>query len=227
MSTGPNDGAYGQAGGNTDQSEYNSLRFAWEMFAQKMQTVTLVRVVAVTNDGDISPVGTVDVLPLVNQMTGNRVAVPHGVLYRVPYFRLQGGANAVIIDPQVGDIGMCAFASRDISAVKAGKAAAPPGSFRLFDWADGLYLGGFLNGTPTQYVVFATGGITLHSPTKITLNAPEVDIVASSKVQVTSPHITQSGDIVATGDVTGQGTSLHTHVHSGVQSGGSNSGPPV
>lgn len=220
-------GAYGQAGGTTDHSEFNSFNFAMQMFAQKMQTVTLVEVQAVTNSGGISPVGTVDVLPLVNQMTGDRIAVPHGVLYRVPYFRLQGGANAIILDPQVGDIGLCCFASRDISAVKAQKGAAPPGSFRMFDWADGLYLGGFLNGTPTQYVAFAAGGITLLSPSKITLHAPEVDIVASTKVAVTSPEITQTGTVVAQGDVTGQGTSLHTHTHSGVTVGGGVTGPPV
>jgi len=36
-----------------------------------------------------------------------------------------------------------------------------------------------------------------------------------------------SGSMTVTGDVTAQGTSLHTHVHSGVQSGGSNTGQPV
>ena len=39
--------------------------------------------------------------------------------------------------------------------------------------------------------------------------------------------ITVNGKVTATGDVKGQGTSLHTHVHSGVQSGGSNTGGPV
>lgn len=196
------DGSYGQAGAGTNASEYNAQRFAWEMFAQKMQTIALVQVQAVSNNAEISPVGTVDVLPLVNQMTGNRVSVPHGTLYKLPYFRAQGGTNAVILDPKVGDIGLACFASRDISAVKSAKGQANPGSFRMFDWADGLYLGGFLNGTPEQYVVFADDGIKVVSPHKITLQAPEVDIIASTKVAVTSPHITQTGDLHVQGDIT-------------------------
>jgi hypothetical protein len=134
---------FGQQNPGTSASEYNALAFVVGQLLQKMQTVTLVRVVAVSNDGGVSPVGTVDVQPLVNQMSGDRKPTPHGTVYGVPYFRLQGGTDAVILDPKVGDIGMCAFASRDISAVKVAKAPANPGSFRMYDWADGLYFGGF------------------------------------------------------------------------------------
>jgi hypothetical protein len=56
---------------------------------------------------------------------------------------------------------------RDSSAVKASKDIANPGSYRRFDLADGMYFGGFLNGTPDQYVrFFDTGdgspGIEVH-----------------------------------------------------------------
>lgn len=40
-------------------------------------------------------------------------------------------------------------------------------------------------------------------------------------------NLTVDGSIVATGNVTGQGTSLHTHVHTGVRSGSDNSGGPA
>src|SRR5262249_55548756 len=104
--------------------DYNAQVFVIRSLLAKLQTVTLVKVIAVSNAGGVAPVGTVDVQPLVNQMTGDRTAVPHGTIYGVPYFRLQGGADAVILDPHVGDIGMCAFASRDISAVKVAKGVA-------------------------------------------------------------------------------------------------------
>lgn len=208
----------GQQQPTTPASEYNVLAFVVQSLLQKLQTVTLVRVVAVSNAGGVSPVGTVDVQPLVNQMTGNRQPVPHGTITNVPYFRLQGGANAVILDPQVGDIGVAAFASRDISAVKTAKAPANPGSFRQFDWADALYFGGVLNGVPTQYVRFTSEGITVVSPTLVTIQAPDVVIDGDLSV---------SGAIVADGNVTGQGVSLKTHIHSGVEPGGGNSGPPV
>lgn len=201
---------YGAQTPSSASGEYNTLVFVFGQLLAKLQTVTLVRVMAVSNDGGVSPVGTVDVQPLVNQMSGNRQPTPHGTIYGIPYFRLQGGGDAVILDPKVGDIGMCAFASRDISAVKSSKAPANPGSFRQFDWADGLYFGGLLNGTPTQYVRFHEGGVDIKAPT-ITLDG---DV-----------HIT--GDTVADGDVVAEGTSLHTHLHSGVTSGPDNTGPPV
>jgi hypothetical protein len=209
---------FGQQNPGTSASEYNALAFVVGQLLQKMQTVTLVRVVAVSNDGGVSPVGTVDVQPLVNQMSGDRKPTPHGTVYGVPYFRLQGGTDAVILDPKVGDMGMCAFASRDISAVKVAKAPANPGSFRMYDWADGLYFGGLLNGAPTQYVRFYAGGVDVVSPGVVTIQAPTVAVEGD---------LTVSGTVVANGDVTGAGISLQTHLHSGVMAGGANSGPPV
>lgn len=220
---------YGQQDGGSGSSDMNSILFMFKRLVSRIRTIDLVTVNTVTNAGGVSPVGLVTVTVLTNQMSGARVAVPHGKIYNVPYMRIQGGANAVILDPQVGDIGMCAFCSRDISAVKAalialqGGATATnknqnPGSHRMFDWADGLYLGGFLNGTPTQYVQFSTAGINLVSPTQVTIQAPTVAVTG---------NLTVSGTTVSTGNVTGAGTSLHTHLHSGVTTGGSNTGAPV
>lgn len=217
----------GQTGPSTNASEYNMLAFVVSQLLNKLQTVTLVEVVAVSNDGGVSPVGTVDVRPLVNQMSGDRIATPHGVIYGIPYFRLQGGTDAVILDPKVGDLGMCAFASRDISAVKAAKGAANPGSFRKFDWADGLYFGGLLNGVPAQYLRFHSGGITVVSPTKITLSAPNIEILGNVLMGVAGDVEVNGSVTVVGGDVEADGVSLKTHVHSGVTAGGANTGPPV
>lgn len=144
---------YGAETPGTAAAEYNVLLFVIaQVLAKGLNTIKLVKVLACSNNGGLSAVGTVTVQALVNQVTGNGQAVPHGPLYDVPYFRLQGGPGAVIIDPNVGDIGLCAFSDRDISLVKATKAQANPGSDAMFDWADGLYFGGFLNGVPTCYV---------------------------------------------------------------------------
>jgi hypothetical protein len=137
--------------------DYAATVFTIRQLLARMQTMTLVKVLACTNSGGITPVGTVDVQPLITQLAGDGTATPHAPLFKLPYFRLQGGANALILDPQVGDIGMAGFCSRDISAVKKTKAQANPGSLRKYDFADGLYVGGFLNGTPSQYVQFAAG----------------------------------------------------------------------
>lgn len=156
-------GALSNQDPNAAAGEYNL--FVTQFMAQmaQVQTVSLVEVQACTNAGDIAPVGTVDVKVLVNIMTASRTAIPHGTIYTLPYHRMQGGPNAIIMDPQAEDIGIGLFCSRDISVVKSTKAAANPGSYRMFDWSDGLYVGGVLNATPEQYIAFLAG-ITMASP---------------------------------------------------------------
>jgi hypothetical protein len=178
----------GQANPFSDATDFNAVQFMIAAALAKLQTVSVVEVMAV-HGGGVAPTGTVDVKVLVNLMTGNRTAIPHGTIYNVPFVRTQGGTNAVICDPVVGDIGMAAFASRDISAVKASRAAANPGSQRSFDWSDAIYVGGMLNGTPAQYVMFNVSGIEVVSPTALSVTAPVVTINASTSVTVTSPAI--------------------------------------
>lgn len=173
--------------------QYNQILFAVRQLLGKIQTATLVRIDKVTNSGGLSPVGFVDATPLVNQVDGSGAAVPHVTVHNLPYMRLQGGQNAVILDPEVGDIGLAVFASRDISKVKATKRAANPGSFRQFDFADGLYLGGMLNGTPIQYVQFSSAGIKIHSPVAVTIDAPTIaltsDTLTHNGVNIGSTHV--------------------------------------
>ena len=193
----------------------------------KVQTITLVKVMGVNASG-VSPVGSVDVVPLVSQIDGAGNLYQMPTLLNVPYFRLQGGSNAVICDPSVGDIGLCGFASRDISAVKRNKGASGPASRRQYDISDGLYIGGFLNGTPSQYVYFKGSGIDIVSTgevnitgTKINLNAP----VATSSTLQSASEITdmaESGNSQTMSSMR-ETYNEHTHVSNGD---GSNTNPP-
>jgi len=180
-------------------NDYTKLLFVFQQLMRGVATATLVRVDACTNDGGLVPTGTVDVTPLVNQVDGNGQPVPHKTIYGLPYGRLQGGSTAFIVDPKPGDIGLAVFASRDISSVKANKAPSNPASSRTNDYADGLYWGTFLGDTPTQYVQANDSGITIHSPTKVTVTAPEVDIVATSVVNIQAPTINLQGAVHQTG----------------------------
>ncbi len=175
--------------------EYSALSFLVQQILSRVSTATLVKVTSVTNNGGLSPVGYVDVQPLVNQVDGLGNSVPHGIVHNLPYFRLQGGANAVILDPQVGDIGMAAFGDHDLSAVQSTQAQANPGSGRRFDMADGMYFGGLLNGTPSQYVQFTTTGINVVSPTKITCTAPVIEQDATTSYSINSPNIILNGSV--------------------------------
>lgn len=220
--------------------EYNNIMFAVQQALSKMQTATLVRIESCTNSGGLTPVGYVDVTPLVNQLDGAGNPTPHATIYNLPYVRLQGGANAIVMDPEKGDIGLCVFASRDISKIKTTKKQGNPGSRRQYAFADGMYLGGMLNGVPTQYVQFSSAGIRIHSPVLVKLDAPDIqltadtlEVVGATSTTITTPTFTVNGTtqfngaVTATDEITGNGVALSMHVHGGVTPGGSNTGGPA
>lgn len=215
-------------------TDYATLRFVIERMLSRVATCTLVKVVSCTNTGGVSPVGTVNVQPIIDMVAADGSTWPHGVLYKLPYIRLQGGPNAVILDPQPGDLGLAWFASRDISVAKSasGKAqlqgaadSVPPGTARQFDMSDGLYMGGLLNGTPTQYLRFTVDGVTVLSPTKVTIQAPTIELKGA--VVQTGGDVSMSATLTVATDVVGGGIHLKTHTHSGVTPGGGTSGPPT
>lgn len=173
-----NSGYVGEREVESGASEYNAHAFLIQQILNRISTATLVRVEAVTNEGGVAPVGFVDVHPLINQVDGLRKATPHTVIFGVPYFRLQGGTDAIILDPKIGDIGIAIFADHDISTVKATRDESNPGSGRRFDMADGLYIGGVLNGTPENYVQFSEAGITVVSTVQVKVSAPDVVVHA-------------------------------------------------
>jgi len=177
-----NSGYYGERGPYDSTTDIAAYAFLIRRILNRISTSIPVKVIAVA-PGAVGPVGSVDVLPLVNQVDGLGNATPHGVIHGLPYSRIQGGTNAVIIDPKVGDIGIATFASHDISSVKANKAQSNPGSRRRFDWSDGMYIGGILNGTPDQYVEFNDTGINIVSPGTIRLQAPNITIHATTALR--------------------------------------------
>lgn len=191
-------------------SDFEAQSFLINQIINKLATTSIVKVVKVSNAGEVAPVGTVDIICLVNQVDGDANPTEHGIIHNVPYFRIQGGTNAIIIDPQINDIGIAVFCSRDISSVKRSKGVANPGSNRKFDWADALYVGGILNNVPVQYVRTSTSGIEITSPTAISLNAPNIMLAAT--------NITINGATATTGALTSNGhdiSSTHRHTSSG------------
>jgi hypothetical protein len=167
------------------QGGFNNISFVIQQAISKLQTATLVEILSCTNDGGVSPFGFVDVQPMVSQVDGASNLIPLPIIYGLPYARLQGGSSAIILDPQIGDIGVAVFASRDLSKVKATQSQAGPGSGRQFDLADGMYLGGLLNAAPTQYLQFNSSGVTVVSPNNVTVTAPTIKMGASGSTPQT------------------------------------------
>lgn len=211
---------YGQGDPWDSASEFASIAFIVRQMMAKMSTMKPVRVEAVHGNGDVAAPGTVDVLPLVNQLDGNGNATPHGVVHGVPWFRLQAGRFAIICDPQVGDIGFVVVSDRDISSVKAENGAqSNPGSYRKYDVADGIYIGGFL-GTeaPTTYILFKPDG-----------HLKIVD-VSGNVLETSAAGFAITGNLTVTGSITaGQGgpdqVGLQTHLHTSANSGSPTSTP--
>jgi hypothetical protein len=188
-------------------SDFNVMRFIAKQIMAGAWTATLVKVINSASDGELALAGVVDVQPMVNQIDGEGNATAHGTIFGVPYFRLQGGTFAVIMDPQPGDIGIAIFASRDISSVKATKDVANPGSRRKFDPADALYLGGFLNAVPETWIRVSADGIELGDGG--------------------GTAVFKDGTLTVSVDVVANGISLHDHHHSGVTTGSGDTGPPT
>lgn len=112
------------------------------------------------------------------------------------------------------------FASTDISNVKRAKEPTTPGSFRRFDWSDGIYLGGLLNAEPTQFIQMDSAGVTITA-------------TSGQPVTINVDSVTMSGDLTVTGSIssgagsTFGGKAFDTHTHTGVTTGGGTSGPPA
>lgn len=217
--------------GPTDPgSLFNAMSFLVQQALAGAQHVTIVQVKAVHGGGVAAP-ATVDVQPCVAQVDQVGNAVVHGTIYGMPCLRMQGGANALIIDPQVNDLGLVVFADRDISSVIANQGPANPGSFRRFDWADGIYIGSVGNTTPTNFVEVQSGEITVTSTANVVVNGPSGIAlngpVTISETLMVGGIVTGNASAVFVGDVEGAGVSLATHLTSAVTTGTGVSGPPI
>lgn len=199
-------GRPGQAGLNSNTSDYNAQYFLVRQLLGRTRTTILVQVKAVTNEGAVSAVGFVDAQPLVNLMDGVGKTSPHGIILNLPYFRMQGGKNAIILDPQVDDIGLAVICDRDISTVKETKKRANPGSYRRFDLADGVYIGGILNGVPEQYVRFFADGIDIVDKNENFIK------MKSEGIDINGALIDRNGEVTAKHG-TGDSVTLTGHTH--------------
>ena len=171
-----------------------------------IHTMMPVKILSVTIPPDsLAPIGRCEVLPLVQQIDGSNNVYPMGKIINVPYLRVQGGANAIVIDPQVGDVGLCGFCERDISIVKRTGELSAPDTRRKYDINSAVYMFTMMSGTPTQYIHFKTSGI---------------DIKTTGDLNINGLIIKADGTLI-----TKDGDTVDKHSHGGVQSGGSNTSP--
>lgn len=142
-----------------------------QQLISNVHTMIPVEVVSVSvPTGTLAPIGRCSVRPLVQQVDGNNNVYGRGQIINVPYLRVQGGKNAVVLDPVVGDVGLCGFCERDISMVKRTGVEAAPNTRRQYSLNDAVYMFTMMSGTPEQYVHFKDSGIDIKSTGDININ---------------------------------------------------------
>lgn len=177
-----------------------------ESLISNIHTMMPVKILSVTVPPDsLAPIGRCEVLPLVQQIDGSNNVYPMGKIINVPYLRVQGGSNAIVIDPQVGDVGLCGFCERDISIVKRTGELSAPDTRRKYDINSAVYMFTMMSGAPTQYIHFKSSGI---------------DIKTTGDLNINGLIIKADGTLI-----TKDGDTVDKHSHGGVQSGGSNTSP--
>ena len=142
-----------------------------ENLISKIHTMMPVKILSVTvPDDELAPIGRCEALPLVQQIDGSNNVYPMGKIINVPYLRVQGGENAIVIDPKVGDVGLCGFCERDISIVKRTGELSAPDTRRRYDINSAVYMFTMMSGTPTQYIHFLNSGINIKSAGNVNIN---------------------------------------------------------
>lgn len=204
---------------NSAATDYNALAFQIQRALSEISTAEPVTVGAVDIPDPKGPVGFVDVTPLTKIVDGEGKGMAQETQFKLPYLRMQGGKNALIIDPQPGDKGLAVYAMRDTETLKETRGddgPVNPGSGRTLDQGDGFYLGGFLNGAPERWVWVHDDGIELEGVDNIrthgkitvmdaedgwTVNAP-----AGATINAADGGLTVNGDVLINGSITWTGT---------------------
>lgn len=205
---------------NTAASEYNALSFMVEQAIKGMvNTAIPVRVDSCTKPGVGGAAGYVSATPLVQQRGADGNSLMPVSLPQLPFFRLQCGTAAVVLDPQPGDVGLAVFSQQDASNIEAGKTdPVQAGSFRCFDMSDGFYVGGFFGQTPETYIHLdpEKGEAYVKAPTKITIESPQIELkgaVTMGGASGGADTITLDGNITTNGNFTTSGNVSAGHFY--------------
>jgi hypothetical protein len=176
--------------------------------------------------------GTVAVQPVVKQTVtqqdGTTKDVDMPPLPAVPVLWPGGGGMSLTFPIAEGDEVLVVFASRSLDAWLQSGGIQKPMHARKHNLSDGIAIPCLRN--TTRKIAASTSFLALRSDddsTHITIDpGGHVTIVAPGGVAITG-DVTIQGKLDVTGDVHGQGKSLHDHTHTRVTSGSDTSGPPA
>lgn len=178
---------------NTPGSLYNEIMFAVrQILKTDVHTALPVRVQAVyprapgSTHGDVA--GFVDAELMIDQIAPDGTRLETGTIFNLPYFRLQAGLAAIVIDPVVGDDGLAVFAERDISRFKKTHEKNIPPSYRMHSLSDGFFFGGFSDKIPEVYIRISRGSGVLiecaNRPCVVNCQSASVAVVDNAEIVV-------------------------------------------
>jgi len=212
---------HGQVGFADLTNDFAVTEFMIRQALAKIHILMPAKIVKVTlpnngKRGQVDTAGTVDVQLLTNQLDGLGTSQAHGIVYGLPYHRVQSGDSAHIMDPVVGDIGHIIIPDRDMSAVVEKKDKANPGSSRRFDPADGIFHGGILNSKPKQYMTYTDKGTQWADKNKNNINQDDkgmvhTDGVNNQTIKLLDDGITHTSQVAITHNAPTTNVQSDTH----------------
>ena len=172
--------------------EYDKVISQFNSLITNVNTAMPCKVVAIEKQEQrgVNIVGFVDIQLMIEQTNGQKKGNETAIVCNVPYIRIQGGTNAVIIDPEINDLGVAIFSSRDITNFKEARRQTPPATWRKFSISDAIYIGGIRNQKPVQYIHFRNDGIEIYSPKRVHITTPTVLIDSDNTTINTSAKTT-------------------------------------
>jgi hypothetical protein len=188
--------------------------------ANNLETAAMATAGGGDRPGHEGPAGRLSAAPCVNDTDNFGGAVSGAPMHGAPFFRLQAGDRAIVLDPEGGDKGLVVFTKKDSSGVGAETdGPVQPASHRTFDPGNGFFFGGFSNQAPKTYIELTKEGkILIHSMDSIVIESgKDIEMTAQGTLRLSAVKVDVSGPLGAgdiTGNtITGNGVVLDTHVH--------------
>lgn len=167
----------------------------------------------------------VSVQPMVMVVSTLNESLERAPVAKVPLFQIGGGGFVLSFPVKAGDLGWIKANDRDISLFVQTLQNSPPNTWRMHDFADGIFIphvmAGFIVGDDADNAVLSS----LDGSVKISLSSDTITLTAPNIIM--NSNLTIDGDLNITGSTIGNGINLNTHIHSGVQTGSGDTGEPV
>lgn len=144
------------------------------------------------------------------------------VLADVPIIFPSSGGFMITFPLAQGDEVLVLFSSRCIDAWWQQGGIQVPMEMRMHDLSDGFAIPG-PKSLPNVFPSISATDLQIRNKAGTTL----ISITAAGNVVITAPTVTINGNLVVTGEVTGNGIPLSTHLHGGVTTGGGDTGVPI